>query len=813
MPDAPTTTCRYEAVKYGNMIFTTFNKITLNHQNVYTEDNLFVKHIRCTLEVEFILANETIQFTENKVNNVITRGIDLEMDFIREQLQSPNKELILYYHGAGTKLNIAGRATTNTVTTPTGVPLPNQEAKNPLAVVFNTFEGPYPEVLSWEPLGANNAARCRWRCVFNIPVSPVKYSKDQTPEDTTTTNNELGGDFLSSSDIRDVARTFAGHQTMAELVDSYIKTLFSAGVPETDYTSDRYLASCLMSHTEEQECEIDEDGTAVVTLTGNLEFTGSGALFNKLKESPTAIPRLLQFLNHYFEPLHPVGFTRTQKYKYKKSRREIEYTIVDREIKSDNPILPNVVKADVSHTVSSSLLGSDPFDGMGFVTWNNTFEGTITVRPGVWKGWAWIAMMCIVRQRMQRTQAFQGEDFANLKDNLSGIVADVLGDASKVTPKHLLHKISVRENIYNREVNFTLNYMTMNNLNGLFFYTGLFFPVHIAWQGTNLTNLGDVPKGDALYNIAGYNDQWRLSREFMANTQNVFGYRGPLLPGYDILFNPYDGVDPNRFANPSAPRSPESFFVDQNSTVNMQAASNNVDTLAERRRNAHLETYNNLQFPFPNNDQAFGGPSPVKDAVGNGNRNNVPSNQYKSHNPAQDSNYLKDVEPKDTWLSYDTKFIIHREENSVMFPSIQAQSAQSRQSSMGNGGTIPPTTAKDWKGFTINAATNPEPTLAGYEYSGIQAFGQPVTYIQFTGRAMRAGYSIPCPVLVGCKNPDGSVLVPAYRVGNSQYTCYQVNKSSDVPIFQAAWNVMYALKGDPSCWNMSFVANRSNQYA
>lgn len=117
-------------------------------------------------------------------------------------------------------------------------------------------------------------------------------------------------------------------------------------------------------------------------------------------------------------------------------------------------------------------------------------------------------------------------------------------------------------------------------------------------------------------------------------------------------------------------------------------------------------------------------------------------------------------------------------------------------------------------GFSINNATNETLTNEGYQYSNIQAFGQPITYIQLTGRAMRAGYGIPCPVLVGCSNPAlQSVILPAYRVGNSQYTCYQVGKSSDVPIFQAAWNVMYAIKGDPTCANMDYNATRTNSFA
>lgn len=663
MPEPTTTiTCRYEAVKYGNLIFNSFARITLNHQNVYTEDNLFVKYIRCTLEVDFILSNETIQFTENKTtetgtgNVTIVRGIDLEMDFVREQLQMPNKELVLYYHGAGTKLNIAGRAKDNVVTDR----LPG--SKNPLAIPYNTLEGPYPEVLSWEPLGANNAARCKWRCVFNIPAGPVKSKGNSNLEDSTISNSVLGGDYLGTSDIL-YARNYAGAQDIQSLVNAYINGLFSAGSPESgELTNTTNLVTCLLSHTEEQECEIEEDGTAVVTLTGVLEFTGSGSLFNKLKESPTAIPRLLQFLNHYFEPLHPIGFTRTQKYKYKKSRREIEYVITDREIKSDNPIFPNIVKADVSHSVSSNLLGSDPFEGMGFITWNNVFEGTITVRPGVWKGWAWIAMQTIVKQRMKRTQSYAGENFADIKDRVSGVVANVIGN-NQVQPRHLLHKISVKENIYNREVNFSMSYMTMHNLNELFLRTGLFFPVHIAWPGNTPANIGEVPTDrNQLDSGLAYNDQWRISRESLANIQNVFGYRGPMLPGYDILFNPYDGQDPNRFAHQAAPRNPERYWVTPNNAIDFSQNANNVDTLAERRRNEHFETFGNLQFPFPNTPQLYGGPSPIKDSVGNGSRDGTSDGSYRTYNPLQDSSYLRDAKPEDTWISYDTKMIVHREE-------------------------------------------------------------------------------------------------------------------------------------------------------
>ncbi len=823
---------KYEKIKYGNYTFHAFNKVILNKQNVYSEDGIVVKYLRCTLEVDFIIASETVDKTYVPGNALPVdpsiRGIDAEMDFIREELASANKELVLYYHGAGANTNVAGRARNNKVLIGGAF---KDTATNPYNVPFSVVNSTTPEVVQWEPLGANNAARCRWRCVFNLPTRAIKYfpGNQGSLEDTdyVRPNNpySLGGDAISNSSFFEEPRSYAGLQRIEYIINSYINSLFrtedlgseNAGVTFANY---------LLSHTEEQECEIEEDGTAIVTLTGTLEFVSSGALFNKLKETPAAIPRLLQILTHYFEPLHPPGFTRTQKYKYRKSKREIEYTIIDREIKSDNPILPNIVKADVSHTVTSNLLGSDPFEGQGFITWNNIFEGTITVRPGVWKGWAWVAMMTIVRQRMYRTSPFAGEILINLKGALESELPDPNNADKKVAPKHLLHKISIKENIYSRDVSFNLTYMTMHNLNELFFRTGLFYPAYIAWTNTTEFNIGDVPinpwNQEQLALPKSYNDQWAISREYMANAQNVFGYRGPMLPGYDMVYDPYDGFDPNRFANAEATRNPEAKLINPKAldangdptnnavpTVDYSATRNNVETFAERRRNAHFDTFGNSAFPGPDALlQPTGGFAPLREAVGLNARKVSESYTYPSYTEGKDSSYLVGTDPKDTWLSYDTMFIVHRKENSVMFPSIQPQFAASRQHTF-----IPTSTRKVGRTFSINGNASEEPTTAGYDYSDPQVFGLATTYIQVTGRAMRAGYGIPCPVFVGCKNPLGNTVIPAYRVGSSQFTCYQVGRSSDIPIFQASWNMMYALKGDPSCASIGFVTNQPTEFA
>ena len=630
----------------------------------------------------------------------------------------------------------------------------------------------------------------------------------------------LGGSIINNVGIKTYPREFAGQRTIENVIDNYFLTEF-----ELEPSNGVGFGTHLMSHTEEQEFEVDEDGTAVCTLTGVLEFTSSGISQLMTSGSASAIPRILQLLTHYFEPLHPPGFTRTQKYKFRKSKREIEYTIVDREQKSDNPMFPTIVKADVSHTVASNLLGSDPFEGQGFRTWNNTFEGTITTRPGVWKGWSWIAMMNIVKQRMYRTAPFAGETFGVMKDEISSVKVDTDVDAKQLKPRHLLHKISIKENIYNRETTFNLSYMVITNLSQLFFRTGLFYPVHIAWNNFTLPgSLGVTPEKIFEASPLSYNDQWSISTEQLANAQNVFGYRGPLLPGYDMIFNPYDGWDPKRFANPSAPRNPEGTVWASKTVNNFTAYPRaNTHTLGERRRNAHLQVFGDNNFSGPVGDQDLGGPAKLKSAVGQPSRlgtnpAGAPVQQYASYNPLQDPEYLGFTDPTQSWVAYDTKFIMHRKENSVMFPSISSETIASRKSDFVNGMPPAPST-KQHTGFNILGSSNEKPTSSGYEYNDIQAFGKSVTYIQFTGRAIRTGFPIPCPVLIGCKN-NGTLLasglsdmIDAYRVGDSQYTCYQIAQSADIPVFQANWNILYALKGDPACANIGYVANRNVDYA
>jgi hypothetical protein len=783
----PAVNCLYTPIQYGNFVFSAYTVSTFSKQNVFAEDDITLKYVRHTLEVEFIIAKGMYSTAAHVVSN----SIDETLDAIYKELTLPRRQLVFSYHSNGSQMNVVGNA---------AVP----SATNAVHVEGNIFEGPFPEIVNWEPMGMD-AAKCRWRVNFNL-------LSNSTPESCNS---------VSANTIKNLSRQEAGRaRTIEEIIDTYVNSLYSAvGSP---------LAATVLSIVEEQEVSIDEDGYVEMSLIGTIELTGSGHNFLNASGAASSVPRLIQMLTHYFEPLHPPGFTRTQKYKYKKSKREIEYIITDRELKTDNPIFPSIVNIDVTHSVSSKLLGDDIFDGAGFLTWNNTFDGTIKVAPGVWKGVAWLAMMTVVNQRMNRTAQLTGEVPVKVKEEVDGVVLADNQEAQKralkeIKPRHICHSITITEKVFSNEVTFNLSYMVISPLKTLFDKTGLFYSTHIAWQGyTYPDQYGVIPtiNDSAFFMPWPYENQWNASNTSRTRTQNVFGYRGPLLPGYNAIFDPYVCEDPNRAYLGEQLRNPEQengIQLPSGGTVN--AGTFNINNLAQHRRNANVNIFQDLDF-WENNtlpaerinvkpEEQVPGQSPGMK------QDFTPTpNQY----PGSDANlgaWMRSGDPASTWIAYQPHFEIIREQNSVMFPSISSESVENRYNPNPRG----PSTIRSYKGFNIEGSEVPYPEINAYEYDDPQVFGKTMTYIRFSGRALRAGYPIPTPSLVGLKPMDDMIdgdtnahLVKAYLVGEAKWSHNAVNASADIPVFMATWDMVYALKGDPSCSKIGFHTASHAEY-
>lgn len=827
----PEPTCEYKFLQYGQLEFKGYVKTSLNGQVVYAEDGITAKYNRYVLEAEFIITRELVDTVESEFNPEYPEeqqadSVDVAMDKIRFQLTRPHCRLVFWHHGAGIILNVLGQSETEESE--------DSDYKYKNHLWFNLIEGPFPEVIQWEPIGLNNAVRCRWRCTFNLPIN----------------ESIQNAAWITDNDITSEARMYIGLQPIQTVINNWFGTLYKDPAVDEVGAAGGIIGNYVLSITEEHEFDVSEEGTVVSTLTGVIEFTSSGSRFLNNNGHPSAVPRLIQLMAHYFEPLHPVGFSRSQKYKLRKDKRSLEYVITDRELQSDNPLLPNIVKADVTHSVSSDLVGESIYSGRGFTSWGVNFEGTITVAPGKWKGWAWIAMMCIVNQRIFRTKPMLNDVIAkDAETPFKQPQGTKLSDA-KLAGKTILTKISIKERIYSRQVNFSLSYLMLSSLKTLLPNSGLFEPVFISWGGEAVypRDFGYVPTdAENLSTGLPYNTQWGQSRDSMARTQNVFGYRGPLLPGYNVIFNPYTEEDPNRVnlattGENAHKRNPEKSYYTPDpmpSTDLVDVGKDNIQELAQHRRNKHLETYSNLNFQVGNlplfdptegaslsgNEQA----TRIMDNVGGlpfrkPDNPSLPSDIKYVSATNNDTYVLRSSDPDRTWIDYSVKFEMIRNENTQYLPSIAPQYADSRTAVEAR----PESTRRSHPGNSINGIGRLEPlngTEDGeskdYLNHAVATFGLPVTYIRCIGRATRLGYPIPAPSLQGIQaiNSDSdsasevpSSLVKAYRVGTSIWRHGMANQSTDMPVYEAEWDILYALQGDPACSNMGYRTVQPSEF-
>ena len=834
MPEAPT--CEYKFLQYGQFEFRGYVKTSLNGQVVYAEDGITAKYNRYVLEAEFIITSELVNTVESEFNPEYpeeqpANSVDVAMDKIRFQLMRPHCRLVFWHHGAGIILNVLGQSEVDESE--------DSDYKYKNHLWFNLIEGPFPEVIQWEPIGLNNAVRCRWRCTFNLPIN----------------ESIQNAAWVTDGDVTAEARMYAGLQPIEVLINKWFRTLFiDPGVDEVG-AAGAVMGNYVLSITEEHEFDVSEEGTVVSTLSGVIEFTSSGSRFLTNNGDPAAVPRLIQLMTHYFEPLHPVGFSRSQKYKLRKDKRSLEYVITDRELQSDNPLMPNIIKADVTHSVSSDLLSESYSSGSGFSTWGTTFEGTITVAPGKWKGWAWIAMMCIVNQRIFRTNPMLSHTLKDPESPFKAPQGEKLARSS-ATGKTLLTKISIKEHIYSRQVNFSLSYVLFSNLRNLLANSGLFEPVFISWTGGMYPkDFGFVPTDviQLTTQALPYNSQWSQSRDSMSRTQNVFGYRGPLLPGYNVIFNPYTEEDPNRInlaniqrhtRNPEQVNYTDGPLPSQNF---VDVGPDNIQEIAQHRRNTHLETFDNLSFQIGNLpiiDPTLGASLPgiehaqkMMDKLGGlpyrqPGQSQLPGEgeiRYASAT-TDDPYFLRSSDPDRTWLEYRVHFEMIRNENTAYLPIISPQQSYSRK----QDNARPNVTLRSHTGNSINGISRQDPIngTEGPEYQDYQnhavaSFGLPVTYIRCIGEAVRVGYPIPSPSLAGVQavkaaNQDGNgaqdsttdaKVVPAYRVGTSVWKHGMLNQSADAPLYGAKWDIMYALQGDPACDNMGYRTVQPSEFA
>lgn len=810
-------TCRYDTIYYGGLEFDGFVTTSLNTERVPADDGFTTKYFKHTIECEFIITHETRKMKSVEGNGFF--GVDMDLDYIRQVLMKPNQSLNFGFRGAG-RGNIAGQWDSEFVTNL--VPLTEGGGINGDRTLSHYGIGPIPEVLLWEPLANNRAARCKWRCVFFTSKASIPVINQSNPTDELDTTRP---------------------KTASEVLQN------------TGWNWELMVLSVV----EEQEVDIDEEGYLSVTVKGVIEFSGervktalahwaqsfdgfSNDLMEYWIDNPKCRKSVQQALAQYFEPYQPLGFNRKQRYVYNKENRKLEYVITDTEVKNPQARFPRIVSYTASHEVSSQLLNDDVFSGSGFLTWDSVFQGEFTVAPGYWMGWAWVAMMVIVKQRINRSIPFAGNPENTVKDDFDQRIALASQDTQnkerkKMKPKHLLTSVRVKENIHDRRVAITLRYLLMSDLNTLFRNSGLFTTVYsmfandnAALNGTGTAYVYSSTSGPSDFGKTpiGNPRQWVASnRQLILEYQNTFlkkmsqnalAYNGLGLPDYSLIFDPdhlnlpaysYDA----NIAPDVAQAENIAYTQDANPYVNEQKPN----IYAARRRTEHW-----LEHPSHINSYRGEGDyidsannQPASDSPG-ASRNPQTTNQYPGATGTGMSNYIPFSDAAQTWIEYETDFQLIEKTNATYMQTIDAIDPATVKA-------IGTTTTNDVAyrehiGFTINASTPPSgPTAAPVPYTDghVFAHGKPLYFIRFTGYAIRAGYQIPTPTVYGLYNmaQGGSpTILETYRVGTQYWNQKQLNKSCDIPLFKAEWDMMYAVKGNPTSGSIATLSPRGSEF-
>lgn len=811
-------TCRYDTMYYGGYEFDGFVTTSLNTEAVRADDGFTTKYFKHTIESEFIITERTRHIGTVESNTI--DSVDADLDYIRQVLMKPHQSLNLAYRGAG-RGNVSSQWDSEFST------LLETDITGEERTLGQYGMGAIPEVLFWEPLANNRAVRCKWRCVF----------------------------FTSKASIPVLTHTRSNSDMRSDRPKSASEILENTGWN---------WEVMVLSVTEEQEVDINEEGFIVATIKGVIEFSGEKTVTDIAHWAPTNDanskdymeywidnPKLrksvMQALSQYFEPYQPLGFTRKQRYVFNKENRKLEYVITDTETPNPRAKFPRIVSYTATHEVSSSLFNDDIFSGSGFLTWDTVFQGQFTVAPGYWMGWAWVAMMVIVKQRINRTVPLAGDAQQVVKDDKDAALSTAVQtgqDAAKVArkvvvPKHLMTSVRVKEHIHDRKVDISLRYLVISTLNQLFKNSGLFTSVHSMFVNDN-SNL-DGSGTPYLYTVAlddpsdfgknpmGNPSQWMptskasnlsYQRAFLKQlSQNAFGYSGLGLPNYNVVFDPDNQNLPSITYNANQdPGTAQNKTISYTQNPVPYLNEQKADIYAANRRHHHWvdhPDYANGRGEADYTDSQ--NPQKANTAPG-GSRNPQTSVQY----PGADTNISPFIPYSDkahTWVSYDANFKLIEKSNSTYLQTIDAIDPATLTQSVNTHGIG----NRQNVGWNINGKlnavgssaqdTNPVPYGDGYVF----AHGKPVYFVRFTGYAVRAGYQIPMPFLFGLVNTNvtsGSIVtLPVYRVGTQYWEQKQLNQSADIPLFYAEWDLLYAIKGDPTCGNIGFNHSRPSEFA
>ncbi|MBW1953236.1 MAG: hypothetical protein JRI66_09165 [Deltaproteobacteria bacterium] len=237
---------------------------------------------------------------------------------------------------------------------------------------------------------------------------------------------------------------------------------------------------------------VDEMGMTTRTLNGRLEIIGRW-------EANGPAHNAYEYVKYVYYPPEPM-FYRSQSYQVSPDGRVLTFTIVDREIPSDEPYPYGVayidarlsleghgadLKANRNAAASRDDWGGIPYTGVS-IPWSWSLSGTLRMVPGVSKR---IGYLTIIRL-LESKAALMKKGFANQ------------GNQSIALCKGM----SFSESIYGREMSFSFDFTITCTVDSIVYASGLFQPIQPSgkWQdwATLMNNLYSPRSGPGFRHLS-----------------------------------------------------------------------------------------------------------------------------------------------------------------------------------------------------------------------------------------------------------------------------------------------------------------------
>jgi hypothetical protein len=513
--------------------------------------------------------------------------------------------------------------------------------------------------------------------------------------------------------------------------------------------------------------DLDEFGAATITTTGSISQI-QAQWVNANTGLPIPIPVNRHVDNWRFMAYFPVPLyckRISQKFQYDPTTKVMNFTLVDKELPTENAYPPLVVDIDLSHELSSSLVDAGKFSGTGFLTWTNVFSGSITLKPGVSPLYAYFLFHFYLRQRMNRVNreitvagATFGEGVA--KDDTQVPIKTEKDPGTNVNESQatekvrtLLTRVSYKESLFSRTHTFKAEYWALYSRENFIAQSGIFLPLYnyaqrdgneVTWYGA--TNQDDEPwqkdfnrsSNKSSNKLSVQWDRYQIYNDLaVKNNNSPYGY---------LLFQE-TGV--NR-----GPYGSTKLFIPND--VNAQSDETEIDI---------LDPYDLDAWDIESN------------IYSQANYNNTKQDTYAGAKAY--------IDPEISWIDYKINTTLVEDHNTtqVVRQSYDANVKTGLQSFRDNNGQYEGKPNKNTTKFVLNNANTSGADQPTDEV--VSTFnGQPNSVVILSGYAIRAGFPVPIPSILSYQNKA------VYRTGQAMYSNRIISKG-EIPVYLATWSIPY----------------------